>query len=65
MVAKNDITGDSIQTKTVSQTYRDNYDLIFRKNKQQETIDNDFQDILTTEECVLAALDKINEQKTS
>ena len=31
MVAKNDITGDSIMTKTVSSSYRDNYDLIFRK----------------------------------
>ena len=32
MVAKNDITGDAIQTKSVSQIYRDNYDNIFRKN---------------------------------
>ena len=32
MVAKNDITGDSIMTKTVSSNYRDNYDLIFRKS---------------------------------
>lgn len=31
MAAKNDITGDSIQTRTVSDTYRNNYDLIFRK----------------------------------
>lgn len=29
MAAKNDITGDSIQTRTITQTYRDNYDLIF------------------------------------
>lgn len=33
MVAKNDITGDSIQSRTVSNTYRDNYDLIFGKKK--------------------------------
>ena len=31
MVAKNDITGDSIMTKTVSSSYRDNYDRIFGK----------------------------------
>lgn len=35
MVAKNDITGDSIQTKNSSQKYRDNYDLIFRKHNEQ------------------------------
>lgn len=37
MVAKNDITGDSIQTKGVSASYRDNYDLIFGKKKMTET----------------------------
>ena len=31
MVARNDITGDAIQTKSSSTAYRDNYDLIFRK----------------------------------
>ena len=31
MVAKNDITGDSIQSKTASQLYRDNFEKIFRK----------------------------------
>lgn len=30
MATKNDITGDSIQTKTVSDAYRSNYDQIFR-----------------------------------
>ena len=34
MVARNDITGDSIQTKGVTNAYRDNYDTIFRKGKQ-------------------------------
>ena len=32
MTASNDITGDKIATKTVSETYRNNYDSIFRKN---------------------------------
>lgn len=32
-VAKNDITGDSIQTRGISDAYRDNYDLIFGKKK--------------------------------
>ena len=35
MAAKNDITGDSIQTRTVTDTYRNNYDLIFGKKKKQ------------------------------
>jgi hypothetical protein len=30
----NDITGDSIQTKTVSDAYRNNFDAIFRKSKE-------------------------------
>lgn len=33
-VAKNDVTGDSIQTKTVSDDYRKNFDTIFRKTKE-------------------------------
>ena len=36
MVAKNDITGDNIQTKGVTTEYRDNYDNIFRKNKKTD-----------------------------
>jgi hypothetical protein len=35
MVARNDITGDSIQTKGTSSAYRDHYDNIFRKDKMQ------------------------------
>ena len=35
MVARNDITGDTIQTKGVSNSYRDHYDNIFRKDKMQ------------------------------
>lgn len=34
MVAKNDITGDSIQTKAASQAYADNYDRIFGKKER-------------------------------
>ena len=34
MVARNDITGDSIQTKVASDAFRDNYDAIFRKGKE-------------------------------
>jgi hypothetical protein len=33
MAARNDITGDAIQTKSVSASYRDNYDLIWGKKK--------------------------------
>ena len=33
MVARNDITGDAIQTRGVSDSYRNNYDLIFGKKK--------------------------------
>ena len=35
MVARNDITGDAIQTKGASSAYRDHYDNIFRKDKMQ------------------------------
>lgn len=35
MVAKNDVTGDNIQSKVNSQAYKDNWDLIFGKNKKQ------------------------------
>ena len=40
MVSRNDITGDAIQTKSVSQSYRDNYDLIFGKNKMTPAVEN-------------------------
>jgi hypothetical protein len=53
MVAKNDITGDSIKTKGVTNNYRDNYDLIFGKKKQDNTgtDKNEYQDVLSTEDC--------------
>lgn len=58
MVAKNDITGDSIQTKTPSKAYQDNYDNIFRKKKDDNTgvTVNEYQDILSTEDCVLGVV---------
>ena len=34
---RNDVTGDVLMTKPVSDSYRDNYDKIFRKDKQAET----------------------------
>ena len=38
MVARNDITGDAIQTKGTSSSYRDHYDLIFRKDKMTPSV---------------------------
>lgn len=40
MVARNDITGDTIQTKGTSNAYRDNYDTIFRKNKMTPSVES-------------------------
>lgn len=34
MTTTNDITGDSIKTKNNSSNYRDNYDKIFTKNRE-------------------------------
>lgn len=56
MVAKNDVTGDSIQTKIISDQYRDNYDLIFRKKQNNDNTGvskNEYQDILNTEDCLI------------
>lgn len=36
MATKNDITGDSIQTRATSDAYRDNYDRIFGKKDKPE-----------------------------
>lgn len=38
MAAKNDITGDSIQTKVVSDKFRDGYDRIFGKKHEDKPI---------------------------
>lgn len=35
MTSKNDITGDLIKSKSSSENYRNNYDLIFNKNKNE------------------------------
>ena len=35
MTAKNDVTGDSIRSRTANKAYRDNYDKIFRKKKKK------------------------------
>lgn len=35
MATTNDITGDSIQTGVVTDSYRNNYDNIFRKTPQE------------------------------
>ena len=35
MATKNDVTGDSIRSRTSSKAYRDNYDKIFRKKKDE------------------------------
>lgn len=40
MATKNDITGDSIQTRGVSDAYRDNYELIWGK-KDKKKVEND------------------------
>lgn len=48
MAAVNDITGDSIQTRGVSEAYRSNYDLIFGKKKKK--VDTTDQTEITTEE---------------
>jgi len=37
MATSNDITGDSIQTKTNTDQYRDGWDRIFGKKKKPET----------------------------
>jgi len=49
MVAKNDITGDSIQTKGTSDAYRDNYDGIFRKDKKTDAEKFDEQVVMKEE----------------
>ena len=48
-----------------AKTYDSNWDLIFNKGKQFPIEDNsgstnDYQDILSTEDCVLDALEKIS-----
>ena len=49
MVARNDVTGDAIQTKGVTNEYRDNYDNIFRKNKKTDAEKFDEQVVMKAE----------------
>ena len=58
MVARNDITGDAIQTRGVSDAYRDNYDLIFGKKKKKE-VDPEVLDAYN-EERLVSKYDKEN-----
>ena len=44
MVARNDITGDTIQTKGVTNAFRDNYDNIFRKKDMQVRVKDNGED---------------------
>lgn len=37
MASRNDITGDRIATKTASEAYRNNYDLIFGRKDKKDT----------------------------
>jgi hypothetical protein len=37
MTAKNDVTGDELRSKISTTQYRDNWDLIFKKDKTDET----------------------------
>lgn len=45
MVARNDITGDAIQTKGVTDAFRNNYDLIFGKKDMQVRVKEDASEI--------------------
>ena len=45
MTARNDITGDSIQSKSNSKKYRDNYDAIFGKNKDYKQQQQDLTEL--------------------
>jgi hypothetical protein len=49
MVARNDITGDSIQTRGVTNAYRDNYDIIWNKNKKTDAEKFDEQVVMKNE----------------
>lgn len=45
MVARNDVTGDAIQTKSASAAYRDNYDLIWGKNKMTPAVQENLDEV--------------------
>lgn len=58
MVARNDITGDAIQTRGSSDAYRNNYDLIFGK-KKNKVVDSEVLDAYN-EERLVSKYDKEN-----
>lgn len=37
MASSNDITGDKLQSKSTTQSYRDNWDLIFSKKSDEKS----------------------------
>lgn len=41
MATKNDVTGDTIQSKMPSKAYTDNWDAIFGKKKEKVSDEND------------------------
>ena len=45
MAARNDITGDAIQTKGVTNAYRNNYDLIWKKNTMTPAVQENTSEI--------------------
>jgi hypothetical protein len=45
MSTKNDITGDSLVSKASTESYRNNFDNIFGKKKEQPMIDDDNENI--------------------
>lgn len=55
MASINEHTGDSIQTKTVTEKYRDNYDLIFGKKDKKE-------DAAQQKSLILSSLHHLREQ---
>lgn len=63
MVARNDITGDSIQTRGTSKAFLDNYDLIFRKktNTIEESTKEEFLQELVNADHDGVILDETNE----
>lgn len=62
MVARNDITGDAIQTKGVTDSYRNNYDLIFGKKKKE--VDPEVLDAYN-EERLVSKYDKENKDESN
>ncbi len=40
MTSKNDITGDDLKSKNNNDKYREGWDRIFKKEKEESTLDN-------------------------